>query len=89
MYVYDLHVNPGPGDAMDSPAHSMTSPISPGNVTPKLSRNRGSFTSHIGRGTSPFTAPPDLDRSARDHLPGGPVSISANYKDSSGRIIKR
>ena len=75
---------------MDSPAHAMTSPTSPGNL---LHRNRGSFTSHMGRGTSPFTAPPlatDLDRPlARDLAHVGPLSISGNYKDASGRVIKR
>ena len=78
---------PGPGDSLESPAHLATP--SPGNITPKLPKSRGSFTSHLGRGTSPFTSPPDLDRSARDHLAGGPLSISGNYKDASGRVIKR
>ncbi len=83
----------GTGDTLDSPLMTMaTTPRktpTPTLVTlPPLSTEGG---------PTPTSAGPDLDRSAmsltRDHLTSGGVasmvSLSGEYKDASGKIIRR
>lgn len=83
----------GPGDSLDSPLITMaTTPRktpTPTQVTlPPLS---------VEAEATPTSAGPDLDRSAvsltRDHLisgsVAGSVSLSGEYRDASGKVIRR
>ncbi len=83
----------GPGDALDSPLITIA-------TTPRKTPTPTQVTlpplSTEGE-TTPSSAGPDLDRSAmsvtRDHLTSGGVgnvvSLSGDYKDSAGRVIRR
>ena len=82
----------GPGDMLDSVTRDATTPISAHfPKTPHAPPTPPSV------GTTPSLPVPDLDRSAisiaQDHIASGStsstVSLSGDYKDATGRVIKR
>ena len=79
-------------------------PLKPSGIYPPIHYSSVIFTIHLGPSSlganalsSPVSNLPDLDQSVvmvtRDHLssgnPSGVVSVSGDYCDSSGKIIKR
>lgn len=90
----------GPGDALDTPTpgssaatpHKLQTPTSAG-----FSSSGGGAGGGVGVATTPLLTAPDLDRSAvmvaKDHLTSGNtsncVSLSGDYKDALGKVIRR
>lgn len=98
-FLLSSSVSPGPGDGVDSPGSSLTphKPHTPTSATSSFSLSSSATTPGTGVGHFPASSTPDLDRSAflvtRNHLTSGStsgsVSLSGDYKDASGRMIKR
>jgi hypothetical protein len=83
----------GPGDMLDSVTRDSTTPVSAHfPKTPRAPPTPPSTT-----GTTPSLPGPDLDRSAismaQDHLTSGStsstVSLSGDFRDASGKVIRR